>query len=71
MLVISAWCNASPERWPPGREAGPVADAIAKPIHTGTIGYGKIWVCQWTACVGADGPRSAGHNAYSRSNSYA
>lgn len=25
--------------------AGPVADAIAKAVHTGTIGDGKIWVC--------------------------
>jgi nitrogen regulatory protein PII len=25
--------------------AGPVADAIAKSVNTGTIGDGKIWVC--------------------------
>ena len=27
------------------RAAGPVADAIAKSVNTGTIGDGKIWVC--------------------------
>ncbi len=25
--------------------AGPVADAIAKSVNTGTIGDGKIWIC--------------------------
>lgn len=25
--------------------AGPLADAIAKSVNTGTIGDGKIWVC--------------------------